>query len=391
MQTNQLLSITFLAAALASGAHAADRTGVTADSIKIGVFGPLTGPASVAAKTIYGAVAIYKDVNDHGGIHGRKLELIVEDDGCDGTKGIAAVNKLIAQDKAFLLHGAYCSAVALAIKPEIARHPTVPYIVLNAANPAISYPVLPNIFQATATAKILGEQMVEFALSKPGAKAIAIVKHSDNWAGSYFNAAVDKLKDHGIEPVKVLAFERGSTDATVQALAIKEAHPDAVLALLYPAELAIYLRESYKFGVHTTTVATTAVSLEDTDKRIGIPAAVKDLYIAYNLSGTITSPQLSKYAEIFRRYYPSESLDAQAFDAMGGAIAIVEALNRSGPDVSRESFLAEMEKLTNFDTGVQAGLLNFTPSDHAGLKTMNMIALVNKKPTVFSKYPSVQQ
>jgi branched-chain amino acid transport system substrate-binding protein len=365
---------------------AQDRTGLSNQTIKIGLFGPITGPASVAAKTVWGAAAIYKSVNETGGINGRKIELVIEDDACDANKGIAAVKKLISQDEVFLLHGAYCSAVALAIKPEIARQPTLPYIVLSAANPAISTPVVANLFHPTSTSKIIGEQMIEFALSKPGAKRIAVVKHSDEWGAGYFNPAVAALKARGLEPVNVVAFERGSTDATPQVLALKKSEPDAVLAILYPAELAIYMRDAYKYSLRTTTISTTAASIDDTDKRVGIPAAMNDLYLAYNLAGLITSPALSKYAQIFKKYYPSEALDVQAFDSMGGAIAIVEVLKRLGPDVSRERFLAAMDQLSDFQSGVQSGTLSFSREDHVGLKNVRMIALVRKKPVVFSKY-----
>src|SRR5262249_61978245 len=129
MRTIAILAISLvLANSPVDGARAADTTGVTDKSIKIGMFGPITGPASVAAKALYGAVAVYKDINDHGGINGRKLDLVIEDDGCDANKGIAAAKKLISQDKVFLLHGAYCSAVALAIRPEIEKLPSVPYV-----------------------------------------------------------------------------------------------------------------------------------------------------------------------------------------------------------------------------------------------------------------------
>jgi len=386
-----VLGVAALSVILASTAFAADRTGITEQSIKIGLFGPITGSTSIAAKTVYGAAAIYKNVNDHGGINGRKLELIVEDDGCDPTKGIAAVKKLISQDQVFLLHGADCSAVALAIRPEIERRPTVPYIVLAAADRAISSPVLPNLFSPVPTSKVQGEQMVEFALTKPAAKKIAIVRHSGDWSSSFFDPAVAKLKEHGLEPVQVVTLERGATDATIQAQAIKNANPDAVLAILYPAEFAIYLRDAYKLGVQTTTVGTAAISIDDTDKRIGIPSAVKDLYLAYDLAGTITSAQLAPYAQIFRSYYPSEALDTKAIDSMAGAIAIVEALKRSGTDLSRERFIAEMDKLANFNTEVQPGSLTFTPQDHTGLKALNMIALVNKKAVLFSKYPDLKK
>jgi branched-chain amino acid transport system substrate-binding protein len=382
-------SLIFLTMVGLAPARAADRTGVAADAIKIGLFGPITGASSVAAKNVYGAAAIYKYVNDNGGINGRKFELVTEDDGCDPNKGIAAVKKLLYQDRVFLLHGAWCSSVALAIKPEIAKNPTVPYMVLGAVSTAISTPLLPNLFHPVATTQTAGEQMAEFALSKPGARKFAIVAHSDEWGTIYAKAAIDKLKERGITPVIKVALERGATDATSQVLAIKQEAPDVVLAFLYPAELGIYLRTAYKLALKTTVVGSTAASVDDTDKMIGIPAALKDVYMAYPLAGGISSPEMSKFAKIFTKYYPSEALDTMAFYTMGGAMAIVEALKRLGPDVTREGLIAELDKLRDFNTGVQSGPMTFTPEDHRGIKSVKMIGLVKQREVLFDKYPPV--
>lgn len=80
-----LFGLLFLAAGT-QHTLAADKTGVTDNSIKIGLFGPMTGQSNIGAKPVYGAASIYKDVNDKGGIHGRKIEIIIEDDGYDGNK-----------------------------------------------------------------------------------------------------------------------------------------------------------------------------------------------------------------------------------------------------------------------------------------------------------------
>lgn len=373
-------------------ARAADTTGVTQKSIKIGLFGPITGPSSAQAKALYGAIAVYRDINERGGINGRQLELVIEDDGCDAKKGVAAAQKLIAQDKVFLLHGASCSAVGVAIRPEIEKQPAVPYVVLSASNASISSPVLRNIFHPTLTAKIMGERMADFALSKPGARRIGIVRHSDEWAESYASAAIARLKEKGVEPVKTVAFERGGKDVTGQAQAMKEAQPDVVLGILYPAEFSLYIKEAYKSGIKATTLGTGVISIDDVDKQVGIPAAISDVYAAYRLAGLITSPRLAPYAKIFKKYYPAESLDTLAFDATGGAIAIVEVLKRLGArNVSRERFIAEMNKLNNFDTGIQSGTLTFSKNDHVGLKDMKMIALVNKRPKLFTKYGEAEK
>lgn len=375
-------------AVFVTSASAGDSTGVTADTIKIGLFGPLTGVASVVQKNVFGAAAIYKDVNDHGGINGRKIELVIEDDGCNPNKGIAAVKKLLYQDQVFLLHGAWCSSVALAIKPEVAKNALVPYMVLGAVSTEISMPLMPNLFHPVATTQVAGGAMAEFALSKPGAKKIAIIRHSDEWGTIYAQAAIDKLKEHGITPVIVSAMERGATDSTSQVLSIKNEAPDVVIAFLFPPELVIYLRDAYKYGLKVTTVGSTAASIDDTNKRVGIPSAINDVYMAYPLAGSITSPEMGSFAKIFTKYYPSEALDTMSFYTMGGAIAIVEAIRKLGPDVTREGVIAELNKLDNFDTGVQSASLMFDPGDHRGIRSIKMIGLVKQREVLFEKYPA---
>ncbi len=388
MNLSRPFSVALILGTVFTGPAFSDQTGVTGQSIKIGIFGPVTGPASVFAKTVYGAAAIYKDVNDRGGINGRKFELVIEDDACDPNKGIAAVKKLSAQDQVFLLHGAFCTSVALAVKPEIARQPSLPYMILGAASADISTPVLPNLFHPIPTSKIVSEQMAEFALSKTGAKKIAIIRHSDEWGTAFSEPAIARLKERGITPVAIEALERGGTDATSQVLAIKKASPDVVLAVLYPAELAVYLREAYKFGLKTSTVTTTGDSLDDTDKRLGIPAALDHVFMGYALSAQVTARELAPFTAIFRKYYPSEALDTMSLYSMTGALAVVEAVKRAGPDLTREGVIQELNKLNHFAPGIFAGDITFTPSDHAGVKAVKFAALINKKVVLFDQYPN---
>ena len=391
MRTLFLFGLAALIAAGASKVAAADRTGVTPSTIKIGLFGPLTGPVGAARKNVLGAAAIYQDVNDRGGIHGRRIELIIEDDGCDGNKGIAAFRKLLNQDKVFLIHGGWCSKVALAVKPEAAGYPGVPYMVLGAASAEITSTFQRNLYQPVATTETAGAKMVAFALSKPDAKRIAIVRHTDEWGRAYSTATIAALKEHGMSPVVVTTLERGEKDAVSQVREIKQSAPDAVLALLYPDEMVIYLREAYKQRLKVTTIGATAASIDDTNKRIGIPAAVDDVYMAFPLRATLTSPELSKFAELFKKYYPSESLDTMSFYSMDGAIAIVEVLKRLGPDVTRERFMSGLDKLRHFEGGVQPGGITFTPTDHRGMKAIKLIGLVKQREVVFETYPALRR
>ena len=76
---------------------------------------------------------------------------------------------------------------------------------------------------------------------------------------------------------------------------------------------------------------------------------------------------------------------------MDGAIAIVEALRRMGRNVTRERTIAELNRLRNYDGGVQPGNITFTPNDHRGIKAIKLIGLVKQKETLFEKYPAVNQ
>ena len=374
-----------------SGALANENTGVTRSSIKIGVFGPLSGASSIFAKTVYGAAAVYKDVNDRGGINGRKLDIVLADDGCKGPQGVAAVRKLIDEDKVFLLHGAVCTEVSLAIKPEIAKPPFVPYMVMSAASDAVVVPVQPNIFHGAQTASIIAKQMAEFALTKPHAKRIAIIVQTDSWGDAHLKPALNALKKHGVEPVIVVPFARGSQSASKEVAEIKEKAPDAVLAILYPAELAVYVRDAYKAGFQVTTVGHASPTLEDTDKKVGIPRAMDDVFLFYRLSDLTTGPALIKYGRLLKKYYPAEVLDPHAFYGMGGALAIVEALRRCGHDVTRKRFIAELNKLRDFDSKILSGHISYSKTNHIGVKTGKMSTLINHRLVIVSTYGDVQK
>jgi branched-chain amino acid transport system substrate-binding protein len=382
-----ILSI-LLSVAVHGEASSQETSGVTNNTIKIGMFAPLTGPVAFAAKAAFGAAAVYKDINAHGGINGRKIELVLEDDACDPNKGIAAVKKLISQDQVFLIHGGWCSNVVLAAKPELTQNPRLPFMVLGAASASISMPLERNIFHPVATTNTVAWTMVEFALSKPDAKRIAIISHSDEWGKSHLEPALASLKAHGLEPVETVYFERGAIDSTSQTLKIRAARPDAVLAILYPAELAIYLRDAYKYGVRAPVMGTQGVSIEDTERRVGIPAATHQLYVFYPLSQTVQSDGFKPWLNVYKAYYPNEPIDTVSFISMGGSLAVVEALRRCGNDVTRERFVAELEKLNDFDPGVQSAPLSFSVANHAGISSGKMAYLDNGKAFASSRFPA---
>lgn len=365
---------------------AADTTGVTEDTIKIGVPGPFTGDASSYAAAEIGITAYYKWVNDQGGIHGRKIVPIQIDTACSEVAGIAAIKKLIHDNKVFLINGVSCSGVGLAVKPIVIQE-KVPLVISQAVNQNISAPASPYIFHGVPTSADAARSIVDFAVSAPGELKLAIVSHSNEWGKGYRDPQVEYLKnEYDMEPMLDLAMERGSTFATPQVLKIRSSEANFVILNLYEVETAIFLQEARKYGLDIPMMGGYGTNLQDISERTANFEAVKNYCVLHQFVGLLGSPEMARWGEMIHEYYPDEELTAFSFTGIGSAIAVVEALKNAGRELTREKFIAEMDKLRNFRTDVLAGAVTFTPDDHQGVKQSAVACFVAGEPALLQSW-----
>jgi len=359
----------FIAACLAllgMPAWAGDSTGVTDTTIKIGIPGPLTGSLASSGSAAYGVQAIYQYFNEQGGIHGRKFEVVLGDDSCNEAKGVALAKRMIYDDKVFMINGNICSGPALAMKPVI-EEAGVPWVISTAVNQNLSTPVVATTFQASQTSLDIGASMAKFALSKPGTKRIAVIQHTNEWSKGYRDPAVEYLKSQGVTPVAEVTLERGQTDATSQVLRIKAAQPDFILVILYEPEQVVFLRDAFKFGLGVPMMGSLGGDFTNTEARLGSREPMKGFYMAMQYAGLPQGDGMKKWRDIITAHLPrGEKVTDYSFYGPGSAVAVVHVLESLGRDVTRERFVAAMDKLQNFQTGIIAGPLNFSPKDHAG-------------------------
>lgn len=382
-QTLNVLAMTLFTAL---PAFAGETTGLTDDTIKIGVMAPFSGNAASYSKAEVGMMAYYDKINEEGGVHGRKLVAIQEDTACDPAKGLAGVKKLIFQDEVFMLHGNSCSGVALAIRP-VVEEAGLPWMIAHAASDSISNPLAPNIFHGLPTGSANGRAMAQFVLSRPDTKRVAIIEHSNDWAHSYSDPARAYLKENGVDPVADLVMERGQTDATAQILKIREAKPDFIIASLYEAETAIFLRDLKKYGMSDIPVMGTAgTDLENTLKRVGDLDTVKNYFVIHSYIDSLGGDKLKPWGDMIKKYNPDEELSTFSFASIGSAIAVVNALEAAGPDLTRSNFIAELEKINNLDTGILSDPITFTHDDHQGVKGSAVAGFVDGQPTVLRSW-----
>lgn len=367
--------------ALISESSSADEIGVSNDTIRIGALGALTGPGYLYGKIVMdGAQTVYNEVNAAGGIAGRKIEYVREDDRCDPATAIAAAKKLIYDDKVFMIHGGGCTNASVAAFPTI-KEAKIPWVIFASVGDVLTNPPEPYIFTVALTASIESYAQLEFALQK-GAKKIAIISQRDAWGRDRYDDVIEALKKHGIKPVADEEMTHDSNDATPQVLRIKQAGADAVLMIIYPKPATAFLRDAYKVGYKPLMAGTTALGdLPALEKQVGIPAALENVYAISHIRYTPGDADSQKWQALLSKYYPDEPLKIFQILGIGSAKVVVHVLQEVGRDLTRERFKAKMQELTNFDTGIFPGPITCTPDDHQCHKTPAWVTLMNGKVT----------
>lgn len=371
-----LAAAAVLSLALVAPGAAAREPGITDTTIKIGMFGPLTGPVSIYGYPINnGAIAVYKQVNDAGGINGRKIEIVHEDDGCDAAKARAAVKKLISRDEVFMIHGGSCSAATFAARDSFIDE-QVPFMVMAATLDRITTPTSPFIFSTVPTGSTDGLSMIRFVASNPAIRKIAMVRHTDEWAESKLVAIRGEIAAGRLELVADEVLQRNASDATAQVLKIKAAKPDAVLFVTYPGESAVFLRDARKYELPGPFIGTNSVmDLLDLAIRAGGQEAVKDVYVGAFLKGPVDSEAMKPQADLVRKYFPDDKIQSLPFYGMAGAYTVIDALRRAGPDLTRKAFQAALEQTRDLPAGPSYCNITITAGDHQGCPTEQMWTL----------------
>lgn len=380
------LRLTAMAAALAAsfaipGSASAEEPGITDTTIKIGMIGSLTGPAALWGwPTIDGAKMIYDDVNANGGINGRKIELVIEDSQCQAPLALAAAKKLISRDGVFMLHGGSCSGAILPVR-DVALKEKVPMMVLVATADEIVAQPNGYIYRAFLPGSYDGEIIANFIATNPKMKKIAVVGNTDAVANVRYPKLEESIKANNLEYLGLEPLEVEATDATAQVLKVKSLNPDAIVLVARPEASAVFLKDASKLGLDVPVFGSTLVDLQDLLDRVGDPKPVANVNVVSFYKSTLTEAPMAPWVDMLKKYYPNDKVQAAAFYGTSGALAVVEALKRAGPDLTREKLVQAMGEIKNFDGGPMACSVSFAPEDHEGCKTGSVWGMRDGKIT----------
>jgi branched-chain amino acid transport system substrate-binding protein len=357
--------------------------GVTDSEIVLGMWTCLTGPTALLGTSARDGVQIWiNEINEAAGIHGRKLRLVVYDDGGSPQEALAAVRRLVDQDKVFMLMAGSTSGATLPVIPLINRA-KIPFMASISSNRRLLDPFSRYIFRIYANEISQAQGIVDWAVSKQGAKRPAMIFTSNDYGIGGEEAVGNRLRDKfGLKLVASERYNDSDQDFSPQLLRIKQATPDAVFVWAFAAQAGIIVRQAKELGITAPLFGGGATATPLFPRAAGQAGAgfVSDFVLPV-LPESSNAPAVVKYRERLRKLYPSGMPAGRPSDydlaGYGAAKAVEEGLRRAGRDLTREKLIDALETLREFDPGVIFPV-TYTKERHEGT-TQASIVRINER------------
>jgi len=370
-----------LAASLMAPMLHAQTPGVSNNEIVIGLFAPLSGPlVAYGVDPLNAAKMLYDEVNAKGGIHGRKIRLVIEDDKCTGNELVGVVKKLITVDNVFVLHGGSCTA-AIAAAQEYIQREKVPFVMLNAAGDNAVFPATRYMFGSfQGTQRVYGSALAEFAVKSLKAKRVAVIVHDDDYGKANLAAAKAVIERLGGEVVAQERIPPNISDITAPVLNLRASKPDAILSGAYPAPAVLLAQKYGEFGMTNIPLLQSTQGMPTPSvyaKNVGNPDALKNLYHTWSFSDIANEAIRARLVGMYKKSFPDREPGPFMVTGVPSALAVIDTLQRMGRDLTREKFVDAMEKL-NLNADVMTGTLQFAPGRRDALRSVVVVKFDGK-------------
>jgi len=358
-----------------SGASSGSTEGTSAEPYKVGAILSLTGTYAALGTSEKNALELeVKRINDAGGVNGRQLELIIEDDGTDEAKAVAAASKLLSQDEVIAVLGATGTGQSMAIRSEINRA-GVPQISM-AGGTVITSTFDPLVFQ-TPWSNALVVPFVLDRIKADGHTKIALISDSGGYGKDGNAIIVAEAPKKGIQIVSEQTFNPGDTDFSAQLTKIKSSDAQAILMWTAGKEGASIVKSAAELGLTLPQYGGSGQAKVEFPAGAG-PAADGFVFgtgrslVASNWpSDTEQYKVVSDFSERYEAAY-GQNPDIFAGHAFDAITILADGLTRAGADSDSAALRDAIEKTSELPGF--GGAFTFSPTDHNGL-TVDDLAL----------------
>ena len=330
----------------AAGAIAAEQQGVSKTEIVIGSIQDLSGPIAGFGKQVrLGMMLRVDEINEQGGINGRKLKLLVEDSAYDPKKAVLAAQKLVNQDKIFIMAGHIGTAQNLAAMPVQFEKNVINFFPVTAAREMYEpFHRLKYSFAATYYDQM--RTALPKLVKDKGAKKVCTMYQDDEFGLEVVRGAEAGLKTIGMELAEKTSYKRGATDFSSQVARMKAAGCDFVVLGTIIRETIGAIAEARKTGFSPTFLGSSAAYTDLIHKLGGKP--MDGLYATMTVQNPYPTRPRSRSASGPRSTRPSSTRirPCSRSTATTSSTPSPAPRAKAGPNLGTDSFIKAMDSMT---------------------------------------------
>ncbi len=361
-------SVGLLAAAAAFSSYCGADNGVSSNRIVLGQAAVFSGPAAQLGIQMRNGIKAYLDyVNERGGVHGRKLELVTEDDRYEASVAPAASRKLIEEHRVFALLGYVGTPTGAAHLPVVTQA-KVPLVGMFTGAEILRVPFNRYVFHVRASYYDETEKIVEQVVST-GGKKISVFYQADNYGEAGRKGTEIALAKRGMAIHSNGTVERNTIKIEGAVKTIQASEPDAIVMVSAYTSCAEFIRQMKKAGSGATFYNVSFVgskALADALGEEGSGVAISQV-VPFPWGSAV--PVVKEYQQLAKK----AGFADYNFSAMEGfltAKVMVEALRRAGKNPTREGLVDALEKMQDVDLG--GFYVGYSPKNHAGSKFVDL-------------------
>lgn len=388
---NRLRSIAtaLVAAALIAGCGgpgSASQQSASGAPIKIGLLASLSGPRPLIGKVEQTAAQdAIDDVNNAGGINGRKLELDVQDDGFQTSQALLSAQRLI-QDGAVAIGGMASSNFQAAVQPIAARSQVV---VMGSVATATDIDKGQQFaFRTSPGNDIIGEQIAKMMVAY-GVKRVAVIHDTSDYAQTLTAAIENSLKGSTASVVADQTFTSGAPDVTPQVVNVAKANPDAVVPLpIVGADLALILKTMANSGLKAGIYGHNGLFDPDALK-LGSQYYSEMPRVCGKSTLDLSKPATKQLYDRIRAQIGADPGNETAFQTYDAVRVLAQGLKGSNGQGGL-ALAKSIEKISHFNShGANDSYYSFSPTKHTA-PTGNFMATQcwNGSQFIYTKLPA---
>jgi branched-chain amino acid transport system substrate-binding protein len=363
-------------------ALAENAPGVTAAEIKIGQTMPYSGPASAYAVIGKAQIAYLKMINEHGGINGRKITLLSEDDAYNPDKALEQTKKLVETDNVAFIFGTLGTPSNTAIRDYLNERHVPQLFISTGADKWGDYKDFPWTMgwqpSYRVEAQIFGKYILK---TRPRAK-IAILYQNDDFGKDYIAGLKDVLGDkYGTMVVKEASY--AVTDPTLdpQVTALQASGADTLVTAATPKFALQVIRKVHSLGwkpQHFVTNVSNSVAA--VIEPVGFEKAIGLISAAYQKDPTEPAWKddqgMLQWRDFMHRYLPdADPSEINYVYGYNSAAILVQVLKQCGNDLSRENIMRQAAHLHDFESAtlLPGVVVNTSPTNYHPVRQMQLM------------------